>query len=272
MRSPEPVGPVLRLVDAVVVKNGVRVLDGLTMTIRAGEHTAILGPNGAGKTSLINLLTYQDRALAREDGEAPVQVFGESRWDLFDLRARLGIVSADLHQRFVNGNSEGAIKGLDAVVSGLLATYGIVRYAKVTEAMRERAAEALARIGASHLSNKPMNEMSTGEARRVLIARALVTTPLALVLDEPTAGLDMLARRRFLEHVSAVARQGTTIILVTHHVEDIIPEVERVLLLARGRVVVEGAKAEVLTEANLSALFEAPISLAASGAYYHARV
>jgi iron complex transport system ATP-binding protein len=117
-----------------------------------------------------------------------------------------------------------------------------------------------------------MNEMSTGEARRVLIARALVTEPQALVLDEPTAGLDMLARRRFLEEVRRIAAAGTTIILVTHHVEDIIPEIGHVVLLKDGRVAMAGPKPSVLTEANLTTLFGAPIALEMSQAYYSARV
>src|SRR4029079_14698390 len=156
--------PVLKLVDATVVKNGVRVLDRLTMTIRAGEHTAILGPNSAGKTSLINLLTHQDRPPARDDGAPPVEVFGDSRWNIFELRSRLGVVSQDLHQRFVAGNSEGSIRGEDAVLSGLLSTYGIVRHARVTDAMRRRAADALERTEATHLAEKLLSEMSTGEA------------------------------------------------------------------------------------------------------------
>jgi iron complex transport system ATP-binding protein len=252
---------VLRLIDATVVKNGVPVLDRLTLTIRAGEHTAILGPNGAGKTSLINLLTHQDRAITAEGVAPPVEVFGESRWNIFELRTQVGIVSQDLHQRFVGGNSEGYIRGEDAVLSGLLATYGIVRADAATTAMRKRAAGALERMDAGHLGTKLLNEMSTGEARRVLIARALVTEPQALVLDEPTAGLDMVARRRFLEYVSAIARAGTTVILVTHHVEDIIPEVDHVVFLKDGRVHLAGDKRTVLTAANLSALFDAPVAL-----------
>jgi len=263
---------VLEVCSATVIKNDVRVLDGLTLAIREGEHTAILGPNGAGKTSLMNLLTLQDRALVGDDGESPVRVFGESRCDVFELRARLGIVTADLHQRFVAGNSEGYIRGIDAVVSGLLSTYGITRYGTVTGAMRRRADLALERAGALNLGGKLMNEMSTGEARRVLIARALVTEPRALVLDEPTAGLDMLARRRFLEEVRRIAAAGTTIILVTHHVEDIIPEIGHVVLLKNGRVAMAGSKASVLTEANLSHVFDAPVVLEVSQAYYSARV
>ena len=267
-----PNNDVLQLIDATVVKNGVRVLDCLTLTIRGGEHTAILGPNGAGKSTLINLLTHQDRPLAREDADdaPPIEVFGSSRWDVFELRSRLGLVSPDLQQRFVGGNSEGYITGEQAVLSGLLATYGIVRREKLTTDMRERAAAALARVGAQHLGAKFLNEMSTGEARRVMIARALVTTPDALVLDEPTAGLDLLARRRFLEDIRSIARGGTTVIFVTHHVEDIIPEVGRVILLKHGRVNLDGPKAAVLTAGHLSALFDAPVVLHRVGEYFFA--
>ena len=120
--------PVLELTDAVVVKDGVRVLDGLSLTIRAGEHTAILGPNGAGKTTLINLLTHDDRPLAVINGVPPVRVFGSTRWNVFDLRSRLGIVSTDLHHRFVAGNSLGNITGEAAVLSGLFGTRGVLDY------------------------------------------------------------------------------------------------------------------------------------------------
>lgn|SRR5262245_12074156 len=263
--------PILTLTDATVVKNGVAVLDGLSLTIRAGQHTAILGPNGAGKTSLINLLTRQDVAVADET-RAPVEIFGSSRWNIFELRPRIGVVSPELHHRFVNGNSEGFIRAEDAVVSGMLATYGIVRQETVTDAMRHRAAEVLERVGAVHLRAKRLNEMSTGEARRVLIARALVTRPEALVLDEPTAGLDLVARHRFLEHVSGIARTGTTtVVLVTHHVEDIVPEIQQVVLLKNGRVACVGDKRAILTAANLSALFDAPITLDEVGSRYFAR-
>jgi iron complex transport system ATP-binding protein len=262
--------PVLKLTDATVIKGGVPVLDGLSLTIRAGQHTAILGPNGAGKTSLINLLACQDAAVA-VDGTPPVEILGRSRWNIFELRPLIGVVSHDLHHRFVNGNSEGIIRAEDAVLSGMLATYGIVRKEYVTETMRHRADEALERVGALHLRGKTLDAMSTGEARRVMIARALVTGPQALVLDEPTAGLDMVARQRFLEHVSEIARSGTTIVLVTHHVEDIIPEVEQVVFLKNGRVAHAGDKASVLTAANLSALFDSPVELDTIGGRYFAR-
>ena len=252
---------VLELSDATVMKNGHRILDGLTLTIGAGQHTAILGPNGAGKTTLINVLTEQDHPLARDEEPAPVRIFGRSCWDIFDLRSRLGIVTSDLHQRFVNGNSAGSITAERAVLSGFHATHGVVSSTRVTPEMRTRAAEALGRLEVEHLAQKTLDEMSTGEARRVLIARALVTRPEALVLDEPTAGLDLVARARFLTAVSRIARAGTTIILVTHHVEEIIPEIEHVILIKGGRVACAGAKQTILSDANLSALFDAKVAV-----------
>ncbi len=261
----------LQLTDATVIKGGARVLDRLSLTIRAGEHTAILGPNGAGKTTLLNLLTLEDRPLAEPGAPPAVRVFGEARWHVFELRTKLGIVSANLHQRFVAGHSAGRISGEDAVVSGFVATQGVLLYTEVTDAMRERARVALDRVGAAHLADKRVDEMSTGEARRVLIARALVTEPLALVLDEPTTGLDVVARHRFLESVRAIARQGTTVVLITHHVEEIIPEVRQVVLLDRGRAAAIGTPAEMLSSARLSALFGAPVHVQEADGFFWTR-
>ncbi len=254
-----PSEPLLQLTNATVVKGGVRILDGLTLTIREHEHTAILGPNGSGKTTLLNLLTHDDRPLAAIDEPPAVRVLGRDRWHVFDLRKQLGIVSAGLHQRFVAGHSAGFITGEDAVVSGFFATQGFLLNCEVTDAQRDRARSALARVEALHLGSKTVNEMSTGEARRILIARALVTGPKALVLDEPTTGLDVVARHKFLETVRGVAREGTTVVLITHHVEEIIPEVRQVILLDRGKVHASGSAAEMLTADRLSALFGAPL-------------
>jgi len=259
--------PLLQLTNATVLKGGVRVLDSLNLTIREGEHTAILGPNGSGKTTLLNLLTHEDRPLAAEDAEPAVRVFGESRWHVFELRSQLGIVSANLHQRFVVGHSAGRITGEDAVVSGFFATQGFLINLDVTSAMREQARDALARVEAGHLGTKTLDEMSTGEARRVLIARALVRRPRALLLDEPTTGLDVVARQRFLETVRRLACEDTTIVLITHHVEEVIPEVRQVVLLARGRIAGSGPPAQMLTRERLSRLFDATVEVDRANGY-----
>jgi iron complex transport system ATP-binding protein len=263
--------PVLELSNATVVKDDRRVLDGLTLSIQADEHTAILGPNGAGKSALVRLLTHEDRPLAAESGSPPVRVFGSDNWDVFELRSQLGIVSSDLHHRFVFGNNEGRVMADAAVLSGFFATQGILRYGVVTAEMRRRAAEALERMGVPHLARRRLDEMSSGEARRVLLARALVTAPRALVLDEPTTGLDLIARHAFLERVRQIAREGTTLILITHHIEEIVPEIERVVLLRGGRVIASGPKRSVLTAERLSALFDAPVAIDEAEGYYYAR-
>ena len=254
-----------------MVLGGTRVLDRLTLSIAAGEHTAILGPNGAGKSTFIKLLTLQQYPLATGDA-SPIRVMGQDRWDVFELRSKLGIVSADLHDRFVHGNSNGVVTGLDAVVSGFFATHGVFRHQRVTDVMRRQAMDALDRVDAARLAGATLDTMSTGEARRVLIARALVHRPAALVLDEPTRGLDLVSRHAFMERVRAIARESTTIILVTHHAEEIIPEIGRVILLRRGRVAFDGAKAQVLTAEYLSHAFDAPLSVEQRDGYFHVRV
>jgi len=263
--------PVLELINASVKKGDATVLHGLTLSIGVGEHTAILGPNGAGKSVLVRLLTHEERPLPLPGDLSPVRVFGDDNWNVFELRPQLGIVSADLHHRFVAGNSEGRITGLAAVLSGFVATQGILRYSAVSDDMRRRAVEALDRMAAGHLARRLMNEMSSGEARRVLLARALVTSPRALVLDEPTTGLDVVGRHRFMERVRHIAKDGTTLILITHHVEEIIPEIGRVILLRNGHIAADGAKRDILTQGRLSDAFDGPMNVEESDGYFFAR-
>jgi iron complex transport system ATP-binding protein len=263
---------VLELRDATLVRGSTRALDRLSLTIRQGEHTVILGPNGAGKSSLIRLLTLEDRPRAADNGTPPLRIFGRDRWDLAELRTRLGVVTGDLDAGFGLGTSGGRVAGLDTVLSGLFGSHGVFAHHDLTEEMRERAREALSRVEIPHLAGKPLNQMSAGERRRVLIARAMVTRPDALVLDEPTTGLDFVARFRFMETVRRLARDGTTIILVTHHVEEIVPEISRVILLRHGRVAYEGGREDTLTDARLTDVFGAPMHVEQSGGYYYLRV
>jgi iron complex transport system ATP-binding protein len=265
--------PILELNNATIVKGSTSVLDGLTLTIHHGEHTAIVGPNGAGKSVLVSLLTHHERALAPTNGAPPpVRVFGEDNWNVSELRAQLGIVSAGLHQRFVRGNSEGGITGEAAVLSAFLVSHGILRYGVVTDDMRRRAAAALETAGAAHLASRTLDRMSSGEARRVLLARVLVTSPRALVLDEPTTGLDLAARHEFMERVRQIVRGGTTLVLITHHIEEIVPEIERVILLRNGGIAADGRKRDVLTPESLTNLFGLRLSVIEAGGYYSATV
>ena len=251
----------------LIIRSGKPILDDLSLSISVGEHTAILGPNGCGKSTLIKLLTRQYYPLVRADDRPTVTILGEDRWNVADLRTKLGIVSTDLHQRFLE---TGEITGFEAALSGFFASQGLAPHHVVTDTMRDHAHEALVRMGAAHLATREIGTLSTGEGRRILIARALVTKPLALVLDEPTTGLDIVASRKFMDTVRTLAQEGTTVVLVTHHVDEIIPEIEHVILLRTGRVFQDGAKADILTSENLSHLYNAPVTVTKVGDFYSA--
>lgn len=262
--------PPLLEIDAATVLRGDRpALDRLHLRVEAGQHTAILGANGSGKSTLVQLIARQLYPLAPGNGRSPVRVFGRDRWNVTELRGLLGIVSPALQREYT---TDTPLEVFDAVVSGFFAARGLWLDHEITGAMRERANAALAQLEASHLVGREMASLSTGEARRVLIARALVHRPRALLLDEPCAGLDLASRRHFLETLRTLARGGTTLLLVTHHVEEIIPEIERVLLLRNGLALREGGKASTLTGEALGEAFGMPICVTRHGDWYHAAV
>ena len=259
--------PLLDIRNAVLLRGDRRILDVRSLQIGRGEHTAILGPNGSGKSSLMKLIAGLHYPLARE--QPVVAVFGRKRWDVFALRSHLGIISSELHQSFV---SDPGLTGREAVLSGFFASQGLFRNHHVTGEMHERADASLGLVDASHLAAKPLEHMSTGEARRILIARALVSDPQALLLDEPTTGLDLAAARRFLETLRRLAHQGTTILLVTHHVDEILPEIGRVVLLKEGKIFRDGPTRDLLTSNTITELFEARVTISRHGEYYSADI
>ncbi len=260
--------PLLELDNARLVRGGNEILCGLSLRIEQGQHTAILGPNGSGKSSLVRMIHRDDYPLAQApDRPAPIRLLGRTRWDVFELRKQIGIVSGDLQQRLVGDD---LVNALDAVVSGFFASQVLSFNHNVSGQMRAAARTALERLGAAHLAQRRFATLSTGEARRVLIARALVHNPGALLLDEPTTGLDFVAQRTLLESLRQLARAGTTLILVTHHLEEILPEIEHVILLRNGRVFAAGAKADMLRSAVLSEQYAAPIRVRRDHGYFHA--
>jgi len=243
-----------------VTRGRSRILDEVTFALRRGEHTVILGPNGSGKSTLVKLISGQIYPSAPHFVDPPIRVFGRERWNLEELRTRLGLVSADLHQRFVSGSSMGRAIALDLVVASFFGSGGIpFLHHEVTQELREKALEALGRVEAGHLARRRLSEVSTGEARRILIARALVHQPEVLILDEPTTGLDLIARHEFLDTLRRLADEGTTLIVVTHHVEEVIPEVVRVLVMREGRILADGAPYEVLTATVLGKAYGAAV-------------
>ncbi|MET0332245.1 MAG: ATP-binding cassette domain-containing protein [Dyella sp.] len=257
----------LQIEQASVLRGERRILDQLSLSIAPGQHTAILGANGSGKSTLVKLIARQLYPLARKDGTASVRVFGRERWRVDALRSLLGIVSPAVQLDYT---SDTPLEVFDAVVSGFFAARGLGLHHQVSARMRQRASEALEQVQALHLAGREMASLSTGEARRVLIARALVHRPRALLLDEPCAGLDLASRRQFLESLRALARGGTTLLLVTHHIEEILPEIEHVVMLSHGRVLHEGAKTELLTTPYLSEAFGAAVTVERRGDWYGA--
>jgi iron complex transport system ATP-binding protein len=255
--------PLLELVDASVMRGDTLVLENLSFTVREGEHTAILGANGSGKSTLVQLLSRHLYPLA--GGE--VRVFGRNRWPVSELRTLIGIVSPAQQSDFT-GNEP--ISAFDTVASGFFSARGLWKH-PLTDEMRACSIEALERVGADHLVGRTMSTLSTGEARRVLIARALVHRPKALLLDEPCTGLDPVSRSAFLARLGDLARGGTTILMVTHHVEEILPEIETVVLLRSGRLLAKGVKEALLTSDNLSSLFGAAMEVERHGGTYYAR-
>ncbi len=237
-------------------------LRNLSLAIGAGEHVAILGPNGCGKSTLIKTITRDCYPLANP--ESSVKIMGEAIWNVFELRNLLGIVSNDLMTQCTR-----EITGYDIVLSGFFSGIGIWPNNEVTDAMRQRTGEVLAMLQAAHLAEKPVDEMSSGEARRMMIGRALVHDPRALLLDEPSTSLDLFAQHELRETVRTLAQSGLGILLVTHHLADIIPEIERVIFMRGGQVVGDGPKAKMLTPESLKGLFGLDVELAERDGYYH---
>jgi iron complex transport system ATP-binding protein len=252
--------------NVTVIKGGRKILDSVSLSIGQGEHVAIIGPNGSGKSSLIKTFTKEYHPLTAADGLI-LNIMGKETWHVFELRKMLGIVSGDLQQTYCR-----QVSVLDVVLSGFFSSIGIYYNHKVTPEMEARAREVLKFLEISHLADRLMSELSSGEARRVLIGRALVHDPQALILDEPANSLDLKALQSFRETIRKIADSGKSIILVTHTLEDIIPEINRVILIKDGKVFMDGKKQEILTDANLSELFSLPIEVIEKKGYYQALI
>lgn len=237
-------------------------LDDFSLRIGADEHVAILGPNGCGKSTLIKTITRECYPVAR-DGSS-MSILGQDSWDVFKLRAGLGIVSNDLML-----SCTGDACGRDVVLSGFFSSTAIYPNHTVDPEQGAMAEAALAQLNISHLADRPVCEMSSGEARRVLIARALVHKPRALLFDEPCNSLDLSAQQKVRQTMSALAQSGTAIILVTHELADIVPEIQRVVLMNRGRVVTDGPKEDILQVERLAGLFGVNVEMARRDGHYH---
>jgi len=245
-----------------VMRRNTLALSDVSLKINVGEHVAILGPNGCGKSTLIKTITRECYPLVREGSS--VRIFGRDRWNIFELRQTLGIVSSDLMATCTR-----AVSGRDIVLSGFFSSIGIWPHQEVTAEMQERAERAMETMEVSHLADRFTDEMSSGEARRMLLARALVHDPRALILDEPSVALDLFAQHELTLILRKLAQSGIGIVMVTHHVSDLIPEIRRVVLMDRGRILADGPTGEVLVVPTLSALFRRPLELTERDGYYN---
>jgi iron complex transport system ATP-binding protein len=255
--------PALIEFERITVMRGKTIaVHDVSLRIGAGEHVAILGPNGCGKSTLIKAITRECYPVYQD--WSSVRIFGEDRWNVAELRTMLGIVSNDLMSTCTR-----SVTGLDIVLSGFFSSVGIWPHQDVSADMIDRAEQAIALMEVTHLADRDTDEMSSGEARRILMARALVHNPRALLLDEPSTALDLFAQHELRQILSKLARSGIGIVMVTHHLSDLIPEIERVVLMDRGRVVEDGSKQEVLVASKLSALFRQPLELTERNGYYN---
>lgn len=249
--------------NATLYRGRTRVFDRLNLEIAQHEQVAILGPNGAGKSTLLKAVNREIYPVVRDD--AWVRILGRQTWNVWELRAQIGVVSDDLQARYTRKTT-----GLDVVLSGYFASIGTHGQLanRVTPAQRAHAREILRELHAADLEAIPLGSMSTGQQRRCLLARALVHEPATLILDEPTTGLDLAASFDYLARVRRLMAAGRNIVLVTHHLNEIPPGIDRVILLRGGKVLFDGPKAEALTVANLEETFGTPLRLRVVDGYY----
>jgi iron complex transport system ATP-binding protein len=253
----------LEFENVTVFHGDKKVLDSLSIALDQGENVAILGPNGAGKSSFIKTIT-RELYPCLDCGPVTFRVCGKAEWDVFQLRPVFGVVSNDLHFALTR-----EITGRDVILSGFFSSVGLFNR-RITPEMEQKADEICAFLHLAHIRDRTMMEMSSGESRRFLIGRAMVHDPKVLILDEPTNSLDLQALHTFRQTIRKIARAGTGIILVTHNLHDIIPEITRVILMKDGRFVHDGPKKELLTDSHIGSLFDVPVHVKEEEGYFYA--
>ncbi len=255
---------ILRISDLSIRRDGVVILGSVSWRIRPGEHWVILGSNGSGKTSLLSALTGY---LMPTEGNIVLlgDTYGHRDWR--DVRKRLGVVSSALRQMMAETEP-----ALDTVASGRHAM--IDYWGRPSRKEQAEARRILARVECSALADRPWSVLSQGERQRVLIGRALMSRPRLLILDEPCAGLDPVAREHFLAFVDRLARgrRAPTVVLVTHHIEEVVPAFTHALCLRNGKILLQGPCETVFTSGNLSAVFGARVRIGRAAGRYSLRV
>lgn len=240
------------------------VLENINLKINTGENWVILGANGSGKSTLIKL--FSNDLYPNINYDYKKTIFGKERWDIFELKNHLGIITNELHNQFMNYGS--SLRAKDIVLSGYYSSIGVFNFQNYTKSQKQRASEILDFLEIPDIKDKTVNEMSTGQLRRCLIGRALIHKPQAFILDEPTVGLDIKSQYSFIKLLQKLSKK-TSIILVTHHIEEIFPEITHAALMYKKTLFKQGRKEDILTSKNLSEIFEINVDLEEENKRYY---
>ncbi|WP_063420346.1 MULTISPECIES: ABC transporter ATP-binding protein [Prochlorococcus] len=238
-----------------------QVFRNLSLKLEQGENTAILGPNGSGKTALVKLITRNIYPIVKRG--STLKIFGNKKIKLNQLRSRIGVVSTDLEVR-----TPDYISAKDVVLSGLYGSIGINRNRSPKEKEIKKVQDLISELGLEDIEARSFGQLSDGERRRLLIARAMINEPEVLILDEPTNGLDLKARHQLLKYIRILCTSKTTIILITHRVEDIVKEMQRIIFLKKGAIIRDGATKDLLLSEPLGKLYETPLEIIYANGYY----
>ncbi|MBF0541139.1 MAG: ATP-binding cassette domain-containing protein [Nitrospirae bacterium] len=257
---------IFELSKASIILSDKPILHEISLTIAHGQHTAIIGPNGSGKTTLMKLLTGDTHAVYKDDGSF-VKLFGQTRYSIWDIKRLMGIITNDLDEKHKSQASH--MSGIEIILTGIFDTIGFLPQEKITLKLIDKAESLMNKLGIQSLRDHAFRDMSSGETRKCLIARALISEPVVLMLDEPTTGLDIAAQLRFFELMERVSVDHT-IIIITHHIEEVLSFINNIVMINDGRIFTQGPKKVVLTNQNVSELFSIPLEvfMESNGTYH----
>ena len=258
-----PSTPLAELNNITAFRGDRKVLQNFNLTLHEGESVAILGPNGCGKSTLLKLLTREIYHVDKP--ESSLLIKGQDRINLMQLREWLGVVSQDLQEFYTPYT-----KGRDVVASGLLGAIGVHDHLQLTESQQQRVDEVIGQLGLAYLNDTMFQRLSTGQQRRLLLARALIHNPSTLIFDEPTNSLDLQASFELIATMRGLVQSGTNLLIATHHVQEVVPEIERIIFMKDGQIIADGDKAALLTAEHLSELYGVKLKLMVQDGFYHA--
>lgn len=258
-----PSTPLAELNNITAFRGDRKVLENFNLTLHEGESVAILGPNGCGKSTLLKLLTREIYHVDKP--ESSLLIKGSERINLMQLREWLGVVSQDLQEFYTPYT-----KGRDVVASGLLGAIGVHDHLQLTEHQQQRVDEVIGQLGLAYLNDTMFQRLSTGQQRRLLLARALIHNPSTLIFDEPTNSLDLQASFELIATMRELVQSGTNLLIATHHVQEVVPEIERIIFMKDGQIIADGDKTALLTSDHLSDLYGVKLKLMVQDGFYHA--